>query len=566
MMTVTTTPFLGQKPGTSGLRKKVKEVMQPHYLENFVQCVFDSLPHRELRGAELVIAGDGRYYNDQAALLIVRMAAAQGVGRIILAINHLMPTPCVSALVRERKTYGAFILTASHNPGGPNEDFGIKYNASNGGPAPESLTDAIFSKTKTISRYEIAADMPELDVSRAHSFTFGQVAIEVVDAAQFYATFLATIFDFDLLKRFVQRKDFSMVYDSMNGVAGPFARQVLVNKLGLPESSLMNAEPLPDFGGHHPDPNLTYAADLVARMGLSNAVDSSSQTVPDFGAASDGDADRNMILGARFFVTPSDSVAVIAANARFIPYFERHGGVKGVARSMPTSAALDRVAHQLGMICYEVPTGWKYFGNLMDAGKLSICGEESFGTGSDHCREKDGMWAILAWLSILAGRNAEAVGSTHLVSVREIVEDHWKRFGRNYYSRYDYEQVDSVAADKLMAHLMQQVHEFSKATEKPSWSGYTLKEADEFTYKDPVDHSISEHQGIRFQFVDGSRIVFRLSGTGSVGATVRVYVERYDRVTLNSQTAQAIAPLIQIALDLSQMKQFTGREEPTVIT
>ena len=616
--TVATTPFAGQKPGTSGLRKKVKEVQQPHYLENFVHCVFASLPPQELSGSTLVVSGDGRYHNDVAVTMILRMAAAVGVSRIILGQHNLMSTPCVSGIIRKRKAYGGIILTASHNPGGPTQDFGIKYNCSNGGPAPEQLTDQMFALSKSISSYRIARETPTVDVGRIGEYPYGPMVIEVVDAPKEYSELMQSIFDFALLRRFLARSDFSFIYDTMHGVAGPFAHRVFVDDLGASASSLMNAKPLPDFGGGHPDPNLTYAEELVVRMGLpaasahahgkhedegdhghahggagaqshaggvtaqmsaaADAVKSAASTayaavsgavssamsggkVPDFGAASDGDADRNMILGANFFVTPSDSVAIIAANSQFIPYFAKQGGIKGVARSMPTSQALDRVADKLGLKCYEVPTGWKFFGNLMDDGKLSVCGEESFGTGSDHIREKDGMWAILAWVSILAGRNeGRAEGS--LVSVRQVVEEHWQQFGRNYYSRYDYEQVDSAAADQVMAALLQLIPQ----AKGQKWEGFEVKEADEFTYRDPVDGSVSEHQGIRFQFTDGSRVVFRLSGTGSVGATIRVYVERYEQKELHLETATAIAPLISIALNISKMQQLTGRDRPTVIT
>ena len=618
---VQTTPFAGQKPGTSGLRKKVVEVQQAHYLENFVQCIFSSLPSHELNNSTLVVSGDGRYHNDTAVTTILRMAAAHNVARIILGQHNLMSTPCVSGVIRKRKAYGGIILTASHNPGGPTQDFGIKYNCSNGGPAPEQLTDKMFALSKSISSYRIAKEMPSaVDVSRVGEYMFGAMAVEVVDAPKEYSELMQGIFDFPLLKRFLARSDFSFIYDSMHGVAGPFAHRVFVDDLGASASSLMNAKPLPDFGGGHPDPNLTYAEDLVVRMGLpaasahahgkhedegdhghahahaggGSASHGSSITeqmtaaaevvksaassayaavaskvasaltggkVPDFGAASDGDADRNMILGANFFVTPSDSVAIIAANSQYIPYFAKQGGIKGVARSMPTSQALDRVADKLGLKCYEVPTGWKFFGNLMDDGKLSICGEESFGTGSDHIREKDGMWAILAWVSILAGRN-EGKPEGALVSVRQIVEEHWRVYGRNYYSRYDYEQVDSGAADQLMHTLL----ELLPTAKGQKWESFEVKEADEFTYRDPVDGSVSEHQGIRFQFTDGSRVVFRLSGTGSVGATIRVYVERYEQQQLSMDTATAIAPLISIALNISKMQQLTGRDHPTVIT
>lgn len=569
--TIATQPFSGQKPGTSGLRKKCKEVEQPHYLENFVQSVFDCLPSNEVKGCELVVSGDGRYLNNKAVDLIIRMAAANGVGSIVLGTNNLMSTPCVSGLVRHRKSYGAFILTASHNPGGPDEDFGIKYNCQNGGPAPESLTDQIYARTTKIDKYLIAKETPSVDITKPNESKFGDMKVIVVDSPKFYSDFMKTIFDFDMLKKFISRSDFSMIHDSMHGVAGPFAKEVFVNQLGAKPESCINAEPLEDFGGGHPDPNLTYAHDLVQKMGLppaegghgSKHVLPATDKVPDFGAACDGDADRNMILGSRFFVTPSDSVAIIAANSQYIPYLSK--GVKGVARSMPTSAALDRVAAAKGWNCYEVPTGWKFFGNLMDAGRLSICGEESFGTGSDHCREKDGMWAILAWVSILAGRNQDA-GVGKLVSIEQIVREHWKQYGRNYYSRYDYEQVDSAAAEKLMNHLLETIKSVNSTNDKPTWEGYTVKKADEFTYTDPVDKSVSAHQGIRFEFTDGSRVVFRLSGTGSVGATIRVYVERYEKDQLDLETADAVKSLIKIALDQSKMKEFTGREKPTVIT
>ena len=591
--TVATKPFAGQKPGTSGLRKKVKEVQQQHYLENFVQCIFSALPANELTGSTLVVAGDGRFYNDHAVHVILRMAAAHGVGHIVLGQHNLMSTPCVSGVIRKRKAYGGIILTASHNPGGPDEDFGIKYNCSNGGPAPESLTDKMFALSKDISSYRIAKEQPTaVDVTKVGQYRFGELGVEVVDATADYSELMQSIFDFPLLKRFLARSDFSFVYDTMHGVAGPFAHRIFVSDLGGSANSLMNAKPLPDFGGGHPDPNLTYAEELVVRMGLPAASAHAHGShedegeghshggggggehahahahhhghhgkVPDFGAASDGDADRNMILGAKFFVTPSDSVAIIAANSQFIPYFKSAGGLKGVARSMPTSAALDRVADKLGLKCYEVPTGWKFFGNLMDDGKLSVCGEESFGTGSDHVREKDGMWAILAWLSILAGRN-ESSQEGALVSVKDIVEEHWAQYGRNYYSRYDYEQVDSAAADKLMHTLLELIPQ----AKGQKMEGFEVANADEFTYTDPVDGSVSEHQGIRFQFTDGSRVVFRLSGTGSVGATIRVYVERYERKELGLETAAAIAPLIKIALSISKMQELTGRDKPTVIT
>jgi len=563
---VQTKPFAGQKPGTSGLRKTVKEVKQEHYLANFVQCIFDSLPANELTGSTLVLSGDGRYYNKEAAVLILRMAAANGVKKIITGEDAIMSTPCVSGVIRSTKSYGGIILTASHNPGGPDADFGIKYNCSNGGPAPESLTDAMFAKSKSISQYKIARQSPPASIlSSIGTQHFGSLEVQVISAPKAYAELMESIFDFAGLRALVARKDFRFVYDAMNGVAGPFAREIFLTKLGASADSLINSVPKEDFGGCHPDPNLTYAEELVKIMGVDATgaplpgVDPKS--VPDFGAAADGDADRNMVLGRQFFVTPSDSVAIIAANAqRAIPYFKT--GVKGVARSMPTSAALDKVAAKLELKCYEVPTGWKFFGNLMDAGSLSVCGEESFGTGSDHIREKDGVWAVLAWMSILRLHNPDE--SKPLVSVQEIVEQHWALYGRNYYCRYDYENVDSAQAAQLMAELVT----MTTTAKGTKWGDFTVDHADEFTYTDPVDQSVSAHQGIRFLMTDGSRVIFRLSGTGSVGATIRMYVEKYetDASKLKQPSAQALAPLIALAVEKCKMKEICGRDKPTVIT
>jgi len=564
---VKTVPIAGQAFGTSGLRKKVVEFQKPNYLENVVQSIFNSLPSNELQGSTLFLSGDGRYFNQEASHTIIRMAAANGVSRILCGTHFLVSTPCVSALVRQFKCYGAIILTASHNPGGPDEDFGIKYNTSNGGPAAENITNEIYKHTQAIADYKIMSEQPKFDVSRVGQYKFGSLTIEVVDAPKEYAKLMKSIFDFDALRELIGRKDFSFVYDAMHGVAGPFATEVFVNELGADPSCIINGAPSLDFGKGHPDPNLTYAHELVERMGLDpEHKPQSRDTIPDFGAAADGDADRNMVLGREFFVTPSDSVAIIAANASCIPYFAR-GGVKGVARSMPTSAALDRVASKLGVQCYEVPTGWKFFGNLMDAGKLSICGEESFGTGSDHIREKDGLWAVLAWLQILHHKNKHTPQGSPLVSVKDIVLDHWKTYGRNYYSRYDYEQVDSDAANKVMAGLMELVQ---KASENKDYrmDDYTVGKADNFSYTDPVDHSVSKNQGIRFIFTDGSRVVYRLSGTGSVGATIRVYIEKYesDQSKLEQETQNALQPLIKIALEISKIAELTGRQKPTVIT
>lgn len=574
---VETTPFDGQKPGTSGLRKKVKVFVQPHYLENFVQATFNALSAEKVRGATLVVSGDGRYYSKDAIQIITKMAAASGVRRIWIGQNGLLSTPAVSAVIRERtgvdgsRASGAFILTASHNPGGPHEDFGIKYNMENGGPAPEAITDKIYENTKTIKEYFIA-DLPDVDISTIGVTSFGgpegQFDVEVFDSASDYVKLMKSIFDFESIRKLLTSPKFTFCYDALHGVAGAYAKRIFVEELGAQESSLLNCTPKEDFGGGHPDPNLTYAKELVARMGLGKS--ETQDEPPEFGAAADGDADRNMILGKRFFVTPSDSVAIIAANAvDAIPYFS--AGLKGVARSMPTSAALDVVAKHLNLKFFEVPTGWKFFGNLMDAGLCSICGEESFGTGSDHIREKDGIWAVLAWLSILAHKNKENLGGEKLVTVEEIVRQHWATYGRHYYTRYDYENVDAGAAKELMAYLVKlqsslpEVNEIVKSA-RPDVS--KVVDADEFEYKDPVDGSISKHQGIRYLFEDGSRLVFRLSGTGSEGATIRLYIEQYEKDPSKTgrDSQDALAPLVEVALKLSKMLEFTGRSAPTVIT
>ncbi|CAN1311608.1 Phosphoglucomutase, cytoplasmic [Linum perenne] len=458
--TVQSSPIDGQKPGTSGLRKKVKVFMQQHYLENFVQSTFNALTAEKVRGATLVVSGDGRYYSKEAIQVIIKMAAANGVRRIWVGQNGLLSTPALSAVIRERvgkdgsKATGGFILTASHNPGGPDEDFGIKYNMENGGPAPEGITDKIYENTTKIKEY-LTSDVPDVDISAiaVSSFTGpeGQFDVDVFDCASDYVKLMKSIFDFESMKKLVTSPNFSFCYDAMHGVAGAYAKSIFVEELGAKESSLLNCVPKEDFGGGHPDPNLTYAKELVDRMGLGKS--STNGEPPEFGAAADGDADRNMILGKRFFVTPSDSVAIIAANAvESIPYFS--SGLKGVARSMPTSAALDVVAKSLNLKFFEVPTGWKFFGNLMDAGLCSVCGEESFGTGSDHIREKDGIWAVLAWLSILAYKNKDNLSGGKLVTVEDIVRKHWATYGRHYYTRYDYENVDAGAAKELMANLV----------------------------------------------------------------------------------------------------------------
>ncbi|XVE72209.1 hypothetical protein DITRI_Ditri11bG0020900 [Diplodiscus trichospermus] len=537
---VPTKPFDGQKPGTSGLRKKVKVFIQPHYLQNFVQSTFNAHTPGKVRGATLVVSGDGRYFSKDAIQIIIKMAAANGVGRVWVGQNGLLSTPAVSAVIRERvgvggsKATGAFILTASHNPGGPHEDFGIKYNMENGGPAPEAITDKIFENTKTITEYLIAEDLPNVDISAVGVTSFGgpegQFDVEVFDSANDYVKLMKSIFDFELIRKLLPSPKFTFCYDALHRVSGAYARRIFVEELGAQESSLLNCVPKEDFGRGHPDPNLTYAKELVAGMGLGKS--NSQIEPPEFGAAADGDADRNIILGKRFFVTPSDSVAIIAANAVIaIPYFS--SGLKGVARSMPTSAALGVAAKHLKLNFFEVSTSWKFFGNLMDARLCSICGEESFGTGSDHIREK-----VLAWLSILAYKNKQNLNGDKLVTVEDIVRQHWATYGRHYYTRYDYENVDAGAAKDLMAYL------------------------------DPVDGSVSKHQGIRFLFEDGSRLIFRLSGTGSEGATIRLYIEQYDKDPSKTgrDSQEALGPLVEVALKLSKMQEFTGRSAPTVIT
>ncbi|XAR72214.1 Phosphoglucomutase (alpha-D-glucose-1,6-bisphosphate-dependent) [Bertholletia excelsa] len=574
---IQTTPYDGQKPGTSGLRKKVKVFTQPNYLHNFVQSTFNALSAEKVRGATLVVSGDGRYFSKEAIQIIIKMAAANGVRCVWVGQNGLLSTPAVSAVIRERvgpdgsRASGAFILTASHNPGGPHEDFGIKYNMENGGPAPEGITDKIFENTKVIKEY-LMADLPDVDISTIGITNFtgpeGLFDVDVFDSATDYVKLMKSIFDFNSIQKLLSSPKFTFCYDALNGVAGAYARRTFVEELGAPESSLLNCVPKEDFGGGHPDPNLTYAKELVGRMGLGKS--SSQEEPPEFGAAADGDADRNMILGKRFFVTPSDSVAIIAANAvQAIPYFS--AGLKGVARSMPTSAALDVVAKHLNLKFFEVPTGWKFFGNLMDAGLCSVCGEESFGTGSDHIREKDGIWAVLAWLSILAYRNKDNLSGGKLVTVEDIVRQHWATFGRHYYTRYDYENVDAGAAKELMAHLVKlqsDLAEVNKAVKGMRSDVSNVVHADEFEYKDPVDRSISKHQGIRYLFEDGSRLVFRLSGTGSEGATIRLYIEQYEKDSskIGRDSQEALAPLVEVALKLSKMEGFTGRSAPTVIT
>ncbi len=539
---VPTKPFEGQRPGTSGLRKKVTVFEQPHYLENFVQSIFDSLDG--YRGKTLVVGGDGRYFNRKAIQIIIKMAAANGFGELMVGRGGLLSTPAASCVIRKYQAFGGIILSASHNPGGPTADFGIKYNISNGGPAPEKVTEAIYANTLKIESYKIA-DTPDVDLDTVGEKVLGETKIKIIDPVADYAEMMAKLFDFDLIRRLFESGKFKMRYDALHAVTGPYAKHILEDVLHAPKGTVVNGEPKEDFGGGHPDPNLVYARELVDCMFSDNA--------PDFGAASDGDGDRNMILGRKFYVNPSDSLAVIVANFWNAPGYDR--GLTGVARSMPTSQAVDRVARGMGMSCYETPTGWKFFGNLLDANKATICGEESFGTGSNHIREKDGLWAVLYWLNIIA-----AVG----MSVEDIVKAHWKKYGRNYYSRHDYEAVDSKVANEIMdamrAKAESEVGKF--------YGDYEVETFDDFKYVDPVDKSESAHQGIRVLFKDGSRIVFRLSGTGTQGATIRIYIEKYEpNVARHDMDPQeALAGLIEIAENISGVKTKTGRKKPDVIT
>ncbi len=541
IQTISTQPFNDQKPGTSGLRKRVTVFQQPHYLENFVQSIFDTIDAP--KGATLVVGGDGRYYNRQAIQVILKMAAANGFGRVLVGQGGILSTPAASCVIRKYQTFGGIILSASHNPGGPDGDFGIKYNTANGGPAPEKITDAIFANSKKISTYK-TTDSLDIPLDIIGTFELSGMQVQVIDAVSDYADLMASLFDFAAI-RLLLNSGFRMKFDAMHAVTGPYAKEILINRLGAPADSLMNAVPLEDFGQGHPDPNLTYAHELVDILYGDNA--------PDFGAASDGDGDRNMILGDHFFVTPSDSLAVLAANAKLAPGYAK--GIAGIARSMPTSAAADRVAEELDIPCYETPTGWKFFGNLMDAGKVTLCGEESFGTGSDHVREKDGLWAVLFWLNILAIKRQ---------SVETLLMRHWTRFGRNVYSRHDYEGLPTEEANGVMQYLRAN---FSTLPDS-KFGRYTVATCDDFSYTDPIDGSISTAQGVRIMFTDGSRIVFRLSGTGTEGATLRIYLESYEPDPANHHLdAQvALAEMIEIALELSELKIRTGRDTPTVIT
>ncbi|MFC3526560.1 alpha-D-glucose phosphate-specific phosphoglucomutase [Paracoccus mangrovi] len=541
ILKIPTTPIEGQKPGTSGLRKKTPVFMQPHYLENFVQAIWNGTGGAA--GKTYVLGGDGRYFNDRAAQVILRMAAASGAKKVIVGQNALLSTPAASNLIRKRGADGGIIMSASHNPGGPHEDFGVKYNMANGGPAPEGVTEKIFQATRDIGEYLIY-EAQDVDLSTPGLRQLGDMQIEVVDPVADYADLMRQIFDFEKI-RALFAGGFRIRFDAMHAVTGPYAKAILEGELGAPAGSVVNAVPSPDFGGGHPDPNPIWAKDLMDAMFGPDA--------PDFGAASDGDGDRNMIVGRGAYVTPSDSLAVLAANARLVPGYA--DGLKGVARSMPTSKALDRVAESLGIACYETPTGWKFFGNLLDAGRATLCGEESAGTGSDHVREKDGLWAVLFWLNVLAER-AEPVA--------RIMADHWAKYGRNYYSRHDYEAVDSAAANGLVDALRARLGDLPGQTV----AGLRIEAADEFAYDDPVDGSHSAAQGLRVMTEGGGRIVLRLSGTGTEGATLRVYLERVetDPARMQDDPQQALAGIIAAADQIAGIRERTGRDAPDVIT
>ena len=535
------TAFDDQKPGTSGLRKKTRVFMQPRYLECFVQSIFNGIGG--VQGKTLVLGGDGRYFNAEAIQTILKMAAANGAARVIVGQNGLLSTPAASHLIRLNKADGGLILSASHNPGGIDADFGLKYNIANGGPAPGPVTDAIYRESLEIGEYHIV-EAPDLDLSQPARLRLGEMQVDCIDPVQDYADLMQTLFDFDAIRALLN-SGFSLHFDAMHAVTGPYAHHILEDVLGAPKGSVLNGTPSVDFGQGHPDPNPIWAKPLVDLVMGDNA--------PDFAAASDGDGDRNMILGKGIYVTPSDSLAVLAANAHLAPGYE--GGIKGVARSMPTSSAADRVAEALGVASYETPTGWKFFGNLLDAGHVTLCGEESAGTGSDHVREKDGLWAVLLWLNILAVRK---------MPVADILRDHWQRYGRNYYSRHDFEAIESAKADELMARLTESL---PRLAGQETGAG-KVSEAASFSYHDPVDGSLSENQGVQIHFENGSRAVLRLSGTGTEGATLRLYLERIetDPARLDLDPQAVLADVAAAAKALIRLEELTGRVEPDVIT
>jgi phosphoglucomutase len=540
--TVQTVAFTDQKPGTSGLRKQTRRFRQPGYLENFIQSVFDSL--HGWQECPLVLGGDGRYFNREALQIILKMAAANGVCRVLVGRGGILSTPAASLLIRRHHAAGGIILSASHNPGGPDADFGVKVNTGNGGPAPTRVTDAIYGRSRELNRY-LVADVPDVDLDRPGAVHLGGTTVEIIDPVADYAALMEQLFDFDRIRALLASASFRMCFDAMHAVTGPYAREILETRLGAPAGTVIRGEPLPDFGGGHPDPNLVHARMLVERMFGSGA--------PDFGAAADGDGDRNMILGRGVFVSPSDSLAVLAANARLVPAYRN--GLSGVARSMPTSRAVDVVAQSLDIPCYETPTGWKFFGNLLDAGMITLCGEESFGTGSDHVREKDGLWAVLFWLDLLAERQE---------TPERILDAHWRRFGRHFYTRHDYEGVDAEGAQALMRHLRDTVTGLKGRT----FDDCVVERGEDFSYTDPVDQSVTTGQGIQVLFENGARIVYRLSGTGTAGATLRIYIERYepDPAHHRQQTQVALARLIRLASGLAQLPERLDVVRPDVIT
>lgn len=539
--TVETTPVPDQKPGTSGLRKKTRVFMRPGYLENFVQSIFDTIGG--LDGKVLVVGGDGRFFNRQAIQTILKMAAANGARQVVVGRGGILSTPAASAVIRELKADGGLILSASHNPGGEDGDFGVKYNGANGGPAPESVTDAIFARSSVIEAYRIS-DAEDVDLDIIGDVQVDELMVTIIDPVAIYRDLMKSLFDFDAIGEMFQ-SGFTMCFDAMHAVTGPYAKAILEGELGAPAGTVINADPLPDFGGEHPDPNPVHAKALIDKM--------MGAAAPDFGAASDGDGDRNMIVGRGIYVTPSDSLALLAANADLAPGYK--SGLAGIARSMPTSRATDRVAERLGIDAYETPTGWKFFGNLLDAGKATLCGEESAGTGSNHVREKDGLWAVLLWLNILAVLRG---------SVTDIVAAHWRKFGRDYYTRHDYEGLDNDVANDLIAALRASLASLVGRT----FADLTVASADDFAYTDPVNGSVSEHQGIKITFEEDARVVFRLSGTGTSGATLRVYLERYeaDSGRQNLVTQEALAGVIAAAEAIAGIAERTGRRQPDVTT
>ena len=539
---VKTAPFQDQQPGTSGLRKKVRIFQQPNYLENFVQSIFDSLAGRQ--GQILVLGGDGRYHNRAAVQCILKMAAANGFARTMVGRGGILSTPAVSCLIRKYGACGGVILSASHNPAGVDGDFGVKFNIANGGPAPESVTEKIYALSRRIDHYR-RLDAVDVDIDQLGRFDLGPMAVEIIDPVADYAALMEQLFDFDRISRLLRSGRFRMRFDAMHAVTGPYAHDILERRLGAPIGTVVNGQPLPDFGGLHPDPNLVNAQALVRVMNGPDA--------PDFGAASDGDGDRNMILGANIFVSPGDSLAILSANATVAPGYAK--GLAGVARSMPTSRAVDRVASKMGLTCFETPTGWKYFANLLDDGRITLCGEESFGTGSDHLREKDGLWAVLFWLNILAVRGQ---------SVAELVTAHWRQFGRHYYQRHDYENLDTATAETIMSTLRRGIPDLTGRT----LEGMKVTQCDDFAYTDPVDHSVTEHQGVRIVFSDAARIVYRLSGTGTSGATLRIYLERFepDASLQAMEASNVLASLAELAVMIGDVNGASGRSEPTTVT